>query len=67
MTDFNDLALAKKFHKEHPDLFTDKQINWIVKNRKDNGLDNAGVVLKISNKLYLKKQAFLDWFLNQKP
>ncbi|MEE9339420.1 MAG: hypothetical protein V3U87_15205 [Methylococcaceae bacterium] len=65
-TSFDDLCLPKAFVKQNPELFTDSQINWLIKTRHKNGLVETGAVLKISRKIYLKKSIFLDWFLNQK-
>ncbi len=65
-TSFNNLCLQKAFAKENSELFTDSQINWLIKTRHKNGLAETGAVLKISGKIYLNKPLFLNWFLNQK-
>jgi len=52
--------------KENPDLFTESQINWLIKTRHKNGLADTGAVLKISRKIYIKKSLFFDWFMQQK-
>lgn len=62
----DDVCLPKALAKEHPDLFTESQINWLIKTRHKNGLAETGAVLKISRKIYLKKSLFFNWFVNQK-
>ena len=61
-----DISLPKAFVNQNPELFTDSQINWLIKTRHKNGLAETGAVLKISRKIYLNKSIFLDWSLNQK-
>ena len=51
---------------ENPNLFTQTQINWLLKTRHKNGLTESGAVLKISRKLYINRSLFMDWFLSQK-
>lgn len=59
----NDVCTPKALVKENPDLFTDGQINWLIKTRHKNGLAKSGAILKISRKIYLKKSIFIDWFM----
>ncbi|MFK5894593.1 MAG: hypothetical protein QM504_15335, partial [Pseudomonadota bacterium] len=61
-----DISLPKTFQKENSELFTWPQIDWMLKARQKNGLAESGAVLKISNKLYIHKPKFIDWFLSQK-
>ncbi len=65
-TSFDNLCLPKTFAKENLKLFTESQINWLIKTRHKNGLAETGAVLKISGKIYLIDHLFLGWFLNQK-
>jgi|GEM_PF-878342 hypothetical protein len=62
----DDICLAKTLVKENPDKFTDSQINWLIKTRSKNGLTESGAILKISNKLYIHKPKFFNWFMQQK-
>ncbi len=64
-SNLSNLILARNLHKEYPDLFNEAQIRWILNNRQDNGLHKYHAVLKVSNRLYIKKDAFFDWFSNQ--
>ncbi|TXK95584.1 hypothetical protein BMR02_12630 [Methylococcaceae bacterium HT1] len=64
-TTLTDVCLPKVLVKENPELFTDSQINWLIKTRHKNGLAETGAVLKISRKIYLKKSIFFDWFMQQ--
>jgi hypothetical protein len=62
----DDVCTPKTLAKENPDLFTDGQVNWLIKTRHKNGLAETGAILKISRKIYLKKSIFIDWFMQQK-
>ena len=61
-----DVCTPKALVKENPELFTEGQVNWLIKTRHKNGLAETGAILKISRKIYLKKSKFFDWFLRQK-
>lgn len=62
----DDVVTVDTLQAEHPDLFTKPQLNWLLKTRHKNGLDQLGAILKISRKLYVRKSIFIDWFLKQK-
>ena len=61
-----DVVTVDTLQAAHPELFTKPQINWLLKTRHKNGLEQLGAILKISRKLYIKKSIFIDWFLEQK-
>jgi len=65
-TTLNDVCTPKALVNENPELFTEGQINWLIKTRNKNGLAESGAILKISRKIYLKKSKFFDWFMQQK-
>ena len=65
-TTLNDVCTPKALVKENPELFTEGQVYWLIKTRHKNGLAETGAILKISNKIYLKKSIFFDWFMHQK-
>jgi len=48
-----DACTPETFIKENPELFTESQINWLIKTRKINGLAESGAILKISRKIYI--------------
>jgi len=61
-----DACTPRTLAKENPQLFTESQINWLIKTRHKNGLADSGAILKISRKIYIKKSLFFDWFMQQK-
>ncbi|CAA9892797.1 conserved hypothetical protein [Candidatus Methylobacter favarea] len=61
-----DVVTVDTLHAAHPHLFTKPQLNWLLKTRHKNGLEQVGAILKISRKLYIKKSIFVDWLLKQK-
>jgi len=65
-TTLNDVCTPAALVKENPELFTEGQINWLIKTRHKNGLAETGAILKISRKIYLNKSKFFEWFMQQK-
>jgi len=65
-TTLYDVCTPETLSEEHPDLFTHVQLIWLLKTRHKNGLSDSGAVLKISQKLYINKPLFFEWFLKQK-
>jgi len=65
-TTLNDVCTPTALVKENPELFTEGQINWLIKTRHKNGLAKTGAILKISRKIYLNKSKFFEWFMQQK-
>jgi len=51
--------------KKHPNLFTARQLAWLIKSRHKNGLNEIGAVIKVSRRLYIKKPLFIKWFMQQ--
>ncbi len=62
----DDVCTKQTLAKENKELFTDTQVGWMIKTRHKNGLQESGAILKISNRLYIIKPKFFDWFLQQK-
>jgi len=64
--DYKDICSTQTFAEEYSDLFTPGQLSWLLKTRHKNGLSKAGAILKVSQKLYINKPIFFDWFMKQK-
>ena len=60
-----DACTPETLVKEHPELFTVSQLNWLIKTRKKNGLAESGAILKISGKIYILRTLFFAWFRKQ--
>ena len=65
-TSLQEVCTTEMLSEENSDLFTKGQLDWLLKTRYKNGLAETGAVLKISNKLYINKALFFEWFLKQK-
>ncbi len=63
---YDNICSTQTFAEEHSNLFTPGQISWLLKTRHKNGLSKTGAVLKVSQKLYINRSIFFDWFMNQK-
>ena len=69
ITSTNDLdnwVDQKLFIEQHPQ-FSTGQINWVIRNRKLNGLEESGAVRLFGRKMYIHKGHFSDWFSTRKP
>ncbi|MGY6275707.1 hypothetical protein ACW73I_09170 [Methylomonas sp. MgM2] len=60
------ITTVKDFVALYPDLFTERQINWLIKTRNKNGLQQFDAILKVGRRLYIDKTNFLNWFLSQR-
>ena len=47
-------------------LFTKNQIEWLLRNRKTNGLQDEGAVHKIGKRIYIDESKFVDWFFKHR-
>ena len=65
-TSFDDICLPRTLAFENQKLFTETQLNWQIKARHKNGLQESGAVLKVSGKIYLNRPKYFDWFMQQK-
>jgi len=65
-TSFDDICLPRTLAFENQKLFTETQLNWQIKARHKNGLQESGAVLKVSGKIYLNRPRYFDWFMRQK-
>ena len=51
-----------QFQKEYQSLFSKSQIEWIIRQRENNGLNESGALMKISNRWYIHTDKFTQWF-----
>jgi hypothetical protein len=62
----NDIYLRDVFQKRHSEKFTRAQLVWMIRNRKTNGLEESGAVLKVARKFYIIESIFEKWIINRK-
>ena len=60
-----DLAAPAELAKEHPDIFTEAGLRWLIRQRRSNGLDKAGAVLIVRNRTVLVRSRFERWLASQ--
>jgi hypothetical protein len=53
-----------QFQKEYESLFSKSQIEWIIRQRENNGLNESGALMKISNRWYIHTDKFTQWFIS---
>ena len=49
------------FVAKNPD-FTENQMNWLLRHRKENGIDS--VTRKIGKRIYINEALFAEWVMN---
>ena len=58
----NEYKKKEKFLEENQSLFTESQFDWFIRQRANNGLDDSGALMKISNRWYVHTDKFTEWF-----
>lgn len=61
----DDIIPPHALAEERPDLFTPGQIDWLVRQRHNNGLEAAGAVLKFGKKIYLNRPKFIGHLMKK--
>ena len=60
----NEYKKKEKFLEENQSLFTKRQFDWFIRQRANNGLDESGALMKISNRWYIHTDKFTQWFIS---
>ena len=58
----NEYKKKEKFLEENQSLFTESQFDWFIRQLANNGLDDSGALMKISNRWYIHTDKFTQWF-----
>ena len=58
------MILNEYKQKEHEFLFTERQFDWFIRQRANNGLNESGALMKISNRWYIHTDKFTQWFIS---
>lgn len=61
-----DFAKKDQFANENSHLFSEPQIDWLIRNRDENGLTESGAVVLVSRKVYFHRRRFAKWLAAQK-
>jgi hypothetical protein len=60
----DDLTTIDGLTEQYPDLFSETQLRWALRTRKDNGLSQH--VFKLGKLLYLSKSGFAEWLQSRR-
>ena len=60
----NEYKQKEHFQKEHEFPFTERQFDWFIRQRANNGLNESGALMKISNRWYIHTDKFTQWFIS---
>lgn len=58
------LLTVKQFPPKHP-AFTEPAIRMLIFNEKQNGLADAGAIVRIGRKVLIDEEKFFDWIESQ--
>ena len=58
----NEYKKKEKFLEDNQSLFTESQLDWLIRQRANNGLNDSGALMKISNRWYIHTDKFTQWF-----
>ncbi|HIN76485.1 MAG TPA: hypothetical protein EYM96_09920 [Rhodospirillales bacterium] len=58
----NEYKTKEQFIADYQSLFTERQFDWFIRQRANNGLDESGALMKISNRWYVHTDKFTQWF-----
>ena len=61
-----DLVKPKDLARERPDLFSDAKMIWLIRQRRLNGLSDAGAVIKCGRTILIVRSKFYEWLLANK-
>jgi hypothetical protein len=60
----DDLITIEGMIEQYPGLFSETQLRWALRTRKDNGLNQH--VFKLGKMLYLSKSGFAEWLQSRR-
>jgi len=58
----NEYKKKEQFLEDNQSLFTESQLDWLIRQRDRNGLNEAEALMKISNRWYIHVGKFTRWF-----
>jgi hypothetical protein len=58
------LLRVNQFLEKNP-AFTNGQIRWLIFNAKNNGLDNAGAIVRMPRRVFIDVDRFFEWLDHQ--
>ena len=56
----NDLVIKNKFIEQNKNLFTKDQLDWWIRKRESNGLEESGAIVKKFNRWWINPQKFAE-------
>ena len=65
MNELTEFSLLSDFQKAHPNIVRNiHSLRWIVRHRDQNGLADAGAVVKRQGRWYVHASKFAEWMLS---
>ena len=62
-TDLSEFKTKQSLAEEYPDLITPYQLEWLLRHRHENGLDQC--VRKLGKRLVIHLPSFVEWLAKQ--
>lgn len=62
----SDLVTPEDFVQERPDIFTKAKLQWLIRQRQQNGLSESNAVVKCGRTILIVRSKFYEWLLANK-
>ena len=63
---YSDLVTPEDFVQERPDIFTKAKLQWLIRQRQQNGLSESNAVVKCGRTILIVRSKFYEWLLANK-
>ena len=60
------LQRVNQFLEKNP-AFTNGKVRWLIFNSKQNGLDDAGAIVRMPRRIFIDADRFFEWLDKQQP
>ncbi len=65
MSDLDQIHLAEDFQRKYPNIVPNlNSLRWMIRHRNQNGLSQAGAIMKRQGRWYVHTGKFSEWMLN---
>ena len=62
----SNLLTREQLFESRSNLFSRNQIEWLLRNRKTNGLQDEGAIYKVGRRIYIDESKFMSWLSAQR-
>ncbi len=63
---YSDIVTPEDFAQERSDIFTKAKLQWLIRQRQQNGLSESNAVVKCGRTILIVRSKFYEWLLANK-